>query len=79
LNGILRMIGRNRPLFFFATPGVILIIIGLLLGLDVLDRYGTFSQLALGRLLVAITLLITGLLSTFTGIILHTIRSYMTE
>jgi hypothetical protein len=46
---------------------------------DVIDRYTLFQQLAVGRMLLSAILLITGLLSVFTGIILHTIRAYMTE
>lgn len=79
LNGILRMIGQNRPLFFFGVPGLIVMILGLWLGFNVVDIYGRYSQLALGTALEAITLVIVGIFTLFTGIILHTIRAYMTE
>jgi hypothetical protein len=77
LNGILRMIGQNRPLFFFGVPGVMLVLLGLYLGYAVVEAYRQFSALATGTALIAITLVISGLLSLFTGIILHTIRAYL--
>lgn len=77
LNGILRMIGQNRPLFFFGTPGIIILAFGLYLALDVVDRYSLYSQLAVGRAIMSMTLCIGGLLSIFTGVILHTIRAYL--
>lgn len=79
LNGILRMIGQNRPLFFFGVPGLLILTIGLLMGIEVVDRFNTYSALAVGRSLIAITLCIMGVFSLFTGVILHTIRSYMLD
>lgn len=79
LNGILRMIGQHRPLFFFGAPGAVLIIAGLILGFSVIDAYNVYSKLAVGNALLAITLVIIGIFSLFTGIILHTIRAYVTE
>ena len=79
LNGILRMIGQNRPLFFFGVPGLLILAIGLLMGIEVVDRFNTYNALAVGRSLIAITLCMIGVFSVFTGVILHTIRAYMTE
>jgi glycosyltransferase involved in cell wall biosynthesis len=79
LNGILRMIGQNRPLFFFGVPGLLILAAGLFLGLTVVDSYNMYSKLAVGTALIAISLCIVGLFSIFTGIILHTIRAYMTD
>jgi hypothetical protein len=79
VNGILRMVGQHRPLFFFGVPGMIILLIGLILGIGVVESYRAFSSLAVGTSLIAITLVITGLFSVFTGIILHTIRDYMAD
>ena len=79
LTGIVRMIGQHRPLFYFGTPGLLILLFGLGLGLNVVDIYNRYLQLAIGTAMIAITLVIIGLLSIFTGIILHTIRAYMTE
>jgi hypothetical protein len=79
LNGILRLVGQHRPLFFFGVPGLIILVIGLLLGVQVVGTYRTYSALAVGTALVAITLILVGVFSIFTGLVLHTIRAYMTE
>ncbi len=78
INGILRMIGQNRPLFFFGVPGVIILAAGLILGYAVANNYW-YNGLAVGTAMIAITLCIIGVFTIFTGIILHTIRAYMTE
>ncbi|HVO41274.1 MAG TPA: glycosyltransferase family 2 protein [Aggregatilineales bacterium] len=84
LNGILRMIGQNRPLFFFGVPGTLIITVGLILGFVVVDNYNRYSAtqgsgaLAVGTALVSVTLILVGVFTVFTGIILHTIRAYMT-
>src|SRR5258707_13282335 len=79
LNGILRMIGQNRPLFFFGVPGLLVLLTGFLLGFAVVDAYNKHAQLALGTAIIAVTLVMVGIFTVFTGIILHTIRAYMTE
>ncbi|MCS6870605.1 MAG: glycosyltransferase family 2 protein [Anaerolineae bacterium] len=79
LTGVLRLVGQHRPLFFFGLTGALAILIGLALGASVVATYNTYSALALGTALIAITLCIIGVFSIFTGVILHTIRAYMTE
>src|SRR5258707_2048520 len=73
LNGILRMIGQNRPLFFFGTPGLLMAAGGALWMILVVDRFNTYGRLAVGNALLAILLIIVGVLSMFTAVILHTI------
>ncbi|PJF32278.1 MAG: glycosyltransferase family 2 protein [Candidatus Thermofonsia Clade 1 bacterium] len=79
LTGVLRLVGQHRPLFFFGVTGMLAILIGLILGASVVSTYNTYSSLALGTALIAITLCIIGVFAIFTGVILHTIRAYMTE
>mgnify|MGYP005849183885 CR=1 FL=1 len=80
LNGILRMVGQHRPLFYFGVPGLITLLIGLYLGFfNVVENYRVSAQLAVGTALVAVTLCIVGVFAIFTGLILHTIRAYMTD
>jgi hypothetical protein len=79
LNGILRMIGQHRPLFYFGVPGMAILIAGLVLGFAVVNSYNVYQEFAVGTALIAVTLCIAGLLSIFTGIILHTIRAYMAQ
>src|SRR5689334_21698151 len=79
INGIMKMIGQNRPLFFFGVPGVLVLLAGAILGFTVVDSYNQYSKLAVGTALIAITLVMIGIFTVFTGVILHTIRAYMTE
>jgi glycosyltransferase involved in cell wall biosynthesis len=78
LNGILRMVGQHRPLFYFGVPGLIILAVGFFLGLHVVEVYSVSQDLAIGTAMIAITLCIIGVFAIFTGLILHTIRSYMT-
>lgn len=79
LNGILKMVAQHRPLFFFGVPGGLVLLFGVWLGSEVSRSYSVYNQLAIGTAMIAITLIILGALTIFTGIILHTIRAYMTD
>ncbi len=76
LNGILTLVGQNRPLLFFGIPGVIFVLMGLGLGLVVIDRYNTYQKLAVGYALISVLLTIIGIQTLFTGITLHSIRAF---
>ncbi len=78
LNGIVALVSQHRPLVFFGVPGVIILAMGLILGLIVVDRYNTYQNLAVGYALISILLDIIGIQTLFTGIILHTIRVFLT-
>lgn len=77
LNGILNMIAQHRPLFFFGVPGMVFVVAGILLAYLVSDNYWRYYQLATGTAIIAMTLIVVGALTIFTGIILHTIRAYL--
>jgi glycosyltransferase involved in cell wall biosynthesis len=77
LNGILNLVSMHRPLFFFGVPGLLMLLVGLVLGAIVVDRYNTYQNLAVGYALISILLDLIGIQTLFTGIILHTIRAYL--
>ncbi len=77
LNGILNLVSMHRPLFFFGVPGLLILVVGLILGAVVVDRYNTYQSLAVGYALISILLDLIGIQTLFTGIILHTIRAYL--
>lgn len=79
LNGIIRLISQGRPLFFFGTPGILLVVLGFLLGVRVIATYDTTGVLAVGYAIIVMLLLTTGILSVFTGIILHALRLMLVE
>jgi len=70
---IIDMISKRRPLFFFGVSGAILIVLGLLAGIRVLHTIATggLVEMAIGSALVATLLLIIGIFSVFTGVILN--------
>lgn len=71
LTRIIAMISEWRPLFFFGIGGGILSIIGLIAGVRVLQLLSTSSTLPVGTALISVLFLTIGILSIFTGIILH--------
>ena len=76
LGRIIAMISERRPLFFFGLGGAIVIILGFLAGIRVVSVTlgGGGIAAVTGTALVSILLLVIGVLSLFTGIILNAIR-----
>ena len=76
LNSIVGLISRRVPLFFFGVPGLVMLAFGLREGWRVVEGYNTHGDFWLGPALLAVLLCVVGSLSLFTGLILHTIRSF---
>jgi glycosyltransferase involved in cell wall biosynthesis len=79
LSGVLRLVGQYRPLLFFGLAGLILTLIGLGWGFYVVNIYLRFKTLAVGYTLLSVLLILCGILSLFTGIVLHSIRGLLTD
>jgi len=77
LNSILGLISRRIPLFFFGVPGVLMLAFGFWEGWRVIHGWDTYHTFWLGPALIAVLLCVVGALSLFTGLILHTIRSFL--
>jgi len=73
LSRIIAMISQRRPLFFFGLAGGILLAIGLIIGFRVINIAATTGNLAVGSTILTTMFIIAGMLSIFTGIILHTL------
>ncbi|MFC1918901.1 glycosyltransferase family 2 protein, partial [Chloroflexota bacterium] len=71
LRRIAIMISERRPLFFFGLGGIILIVLGLFAGIKVLSIAYGGGELAIGTALISTLLLVIGILSIFTGVILN--------
>jgi glycosyltransferase involved in cell wall biosynthesis len=71
LNRIIIMISQRRPLLFFGLAGGILLAIGLIIGVKVYTMATTGGGLALGSAVLTALLVIAGILTIFTGIILN--------
>jgi len=71
LSRIMVMISQRRPLFFFGLAGGILLVVGLIIGFRVINIAATTGNLAIGSTVLTTLLIIAGILSIFTGIILN--------
>jgi glycosyltransferase involved in cell wall biosynthesis len=79
LNGLLRLIGQYRPLFFFGGPGVFLLLCGMSWGAWVVDIYRRTNTLAAGYALISVLLSLMGTLALSTGIALHSVRGLLLD
>jgi uncharacterized membrane protein YedE/YeeE len=70
---ILKYMEVEHALLFFGIPGIILFSIGLGLGWMVYSVYMATHVLAIGESLITIALLVLGVLSGMTGLILHAV------
>lgn len=68
---ILVMISDQRPLFFFGLGGFILVVAGIGVGIRVLNLFAEYQVLPTGNTLVSVVLLVIGMFSIFTGLILR--------
>jgi len=71
LSRVIAMISQRRPLFFFGLVGGLLLLAGLITGIRVLDIAATKGDLAIGSTILTTLLIIAGISSIFTGIILN--------
>ena len=72
---VIAMISERRPLFFFGLAGVAIATLGLLAGIRTLRLFSMSGVMPVGTALIAAILLIIGVLSVFTGIILHALAA----
>jgi glycosyltransferase involved in cell wall biosynthesis len=79
LDAIFRLVAEHRPLLFFSAPGLALVLAGLLLGLYVTRIYEATTQLAVGYALITVLMSVVGVLTMFTGIVLHAMRLMFLE
>lgn len=79
LNGVLRLIGQTRPLLFFGLSGIGVFVLGMLLGLHVVDIYSRTLKLAIGYALMTVILSVIGMLLFFVGIVLHSTRGMLVD
>ena len=70
---MVRYIEREHALLSFGVPGMALILIGLMLGLHVVESYSRTGQPALGLGLLTVLAIVLGMLLAFTGLILHAV------
>jgi len=74
LSRIIVMISQRRPLFFFGLAGGILLVVGLIIGIRVINIAVTTGNLAIGSVVLTTLFIIAGILTIFTGIILNALN-----
>lgn len=76
---ILTMISERRPLAFFGLGGVVLVTLGLALGIIVIQMFASNNVLPVGYTVLTALLVIIGMFSIFTSIILHVMSNIVTD
>ena len=76
---ILTMISERRPLVFFGLGGLILVTLGLALGIIVIQMFATNNVLPVGYTVLTALLVIVGMFSIFTSIILHVMANIVAD
>jgi CHASE2 domain-containing sensor protein len=79
VNTLLKIVEERRPLLVFGSVGIGLVIAGVLLGIRVVNAWNATHEFAIGTSLVLILLMMIGILSVFTGIMLHSISKVLTK
>ncbi|MDO8726854.1 MAG: glycosyltransferase family 2 protein [Candidatus Methanoperedens sp.] len=75
LLGVLKQIEFKKPLYFLTLPGIILSLSGFGLGIFLLESKISRGILPFGPTLLMILIILIGVFSIFTGIILHSISA----
>jgi len=70
---ILQYMEVEHALLFFGIPGLVMFFSGLIFGAKVYFDYHTSGVLAVGNALITVALLVFGMLSGITGLILHAV------
>ena len=73
LISILKYMEIEHSLLFFGVPGLFLFVLGLMFGTSVYLEYLETNILAIGNALITMILLVLGVLSSMTGLILHAV------
>ncbi len=77
LNRVLVLLSLRQPFVLFGIPGLALLAGGFVLGIRVLDIYSETEALALGTLLGAILLCLTGMLGLFAAVVLQAMKELL--
>jgi glycosyltransferase involved in cell wall biosynthesis len=79
VQSLVNMFERQRPLLSFGFLGIILVIVGILLGFQVTALYASSQELAVGHSLMTVLFIIIGVVTTFVGVILHSLRTLLND
>ncbi len=77
LSRVVVLISLRQPLLFLGVPGLVFMAGGLFLGVRVLLRYDEFGPVAVGNAFGAVLLILVGLLTIFTALMLQAMKELM--
>jgi glycosyltransferase involved in cell wall biosynthesis len=77
VNTLLKIVEERRPLLVFGSIGLGLFIVGIALGFRVVDAWNGTQEFAIGTALVMLLMMMMGILSVFTGVMLHAISKVL--
>ena len=79
LGRISQVFNQHRHLLLFGAPGIFLLLIGMALGVHVVDIFLRKHALLVGSAMISVLLSIIGSLALFTGTILQFVRGLVAE
>ncbi|PDV99089.1 glycosyltransferase family 2 protein [Candidatus Chloroploca asiatica] len=79
INCILQLVGQSRPLLFFTSAGLLVLLVGFVLGSYIIHIYVDTNELAIGYGLITVICCVVGVLLIFAGIILHSTRGMLLD
>ena len=79
LNGIILLISQRRPLLFFGLPGVLILMAGVALALDVVQTFERVRVLLVGELIFGVAFGVIGTLALFTAVVLNAVEGVHAE
>lgn len=79
LSNIIRLISQKHPLVFFGVPGVVLLIIGIICGIQALNLFYGIGYVSLFYTAMCMICILLATFSMFTGVILRSIQSTIRE
>ncbi|MGI8827569.1 MAG: glycosyltransferase family 2 protein [Chloroflexota bacterium] len=79
VDAILGLVARRHPLLFMGIPGIASMLIGLLVGVSVLQIIDMKHAVPLGTATLSALLVITGLVLGIAGVILNTLEHFMSR
>jgi hypothetical protein len=79
LMNTLKFISVKHPITFYGIPGIIMIVAGIILGIQFLDLYLNKQTILYGSLLGSVLLFLVGSILLATAIILYSMATLMSE
>lgn len=79
LNRVIVMIVERRPLFYLGIPSMGIFLLGIIVGVAVLNSFVRAGNLAIGSSFITVLLCIIGILGVFVSLILNSLKGFITK